>query len=269
MNFLRGFASTLLFGTAMAGVLKADNVNHFRGFPPPPDEARILALTGVREFCAHYEVMPTVTPAQQNRPGSQNNYQQDLNFFAEVYSGTTCTARYRLAFAVNAFDDLSKPLTGLISVGWNEEQHELTSVVDNRQFYSPWSARIHLPAFEAVDAHYFEDAKGEKRHSEQSGDFVIYPVLGICGDRIFKIPGGYEGINDAARFLKICQFVKSQECRNPLRLSHGRGRRALEVRSASLIFHAPARHFRLRRRFAFEIAEAACVAADAGTASGR
>ncbi len=187
-----------------------DVVNHFRSYPPPPDEARVLALTGVREFCCHYEVMPTVTPAQQNAPGSQNKYQQDLMFFAEVYQGTTCAARYRLSDCVNVFDALDRPLTGTLSLGWNEEQHELTSVIENGQFYSPWTEHVHLPNFDPVDAHFFENAKPEKRHAAESGDFVIYPVLGICGDRRLKIPGGYESIDDAPKLLGLYQFVKAR-----------------------------------------------------------
>jgi len=195
-----------------AGVaVRADqDVNHFRGFPVPPDEARILALTGVREYACHYEVQPTVKPESRNIPGSQNNYQQDFELFAEVYSGTTCTARYRLATSVNAFDDLAKPLTGLISVGWNEEQHKLTTVIENGQFYSPWHATVHLPDFNAVDAHFFENSTGERRHSTASGDFVVYPVVALCGERRFKIPGGFTGHETARDLLGLYQFVKAR-----------------------------------------------------------
>jgi len=186
----------------------AETVNHFRGFPPPPEEARILALTGVREFCCHYEIAPSTVRFLGKLPGP--GYQADFDLFAEVYAGTTCTARYRLALAVDAFTDPAKARTGIISIGWNEEQHELTSVLANDQFYSPWHASMHLPGFSAVDAHFFADAKAEQRHSASGGDYVLYPVLGICGERTYKIPGGYEGIDDAQKLLGLYKFVKAK-----------------------------------------------------------
>jgi len=206
---LRLLAVALALGAIPSGV-RADDLNHFRGFPPPPDEARILALTGVQEYCCHYEITFSASQAFHLLPGSQVHYQGDVMLFAEVYSGTTCIARYRLADSVNAFDDLGKPLTGTISLGWNEERHELISVIDNRQLYSPWHASVHLPDFDPVDAHFFEDSAGEKRHSAQSGDFVIYPVAGLCGDRRLKIPGGYEKILTAQQLLGLYQFVRAK-----------------------------------------------------------
>lgn len=202
------FAVALLGGTAAAG----DDANHFRGFHPPADEARILALSGVREYCCRYEIAPATIRFLRSLPlpAGKSSYQADFNLFAEVYSGTTCTARYRLAVAVNAFTDPVKPQTGVLSIGWNGEQHELTSVVDNGQFYSPWRGAVHLPEFSAVDAHFFADAKPEKRHSAAGGDYVLYPVLGICGDRSYKIPGNYEGIDDAQKLLGLYQFVKAK-----------------------------------------------------------
>ena len=175
----------------------------------PPDEARILALTGVREFRCDYEVMPSPS-ITQNIQGSQFNYQEDLQLFAELYEGTTCVGRYRLAVSVNAFNDLTLPLKGIFSFGWNNEKHELVSVIDNKQFYSPWTASLILKDFSYVDHFFFENSAPEKRQSEyEANDFNIYPVVGICGDRNLKI--SYWGITDVPSFLKVCKQSHAQK----------------------------------------------------------
>ena len=200
------FAAVILFSTS--GSTFADDEDHFRKFKVPSDEARILALTGVREFRCDYEVMPSPS-LQQNIQGSQFNYQQDLQLFAELYQGTTCVGRYRLAFSVNAFHDLNTPLKGILSFGWNHEKHELISVIDNEQLYTPWTATLVLMDFSYVDYFFFENSTPEKRSSRyDSGEFEVYPVVGICGDRNFKI--NYSAETDAASFLKDCEHSRAK-----------------------------------------------------------
>jgi hypothetical protein len=187
----------------------ADDVNHFRGFPPPPDEARILALTGVREHCCHYEIAPNSVRFLRSLTGN-GNYQADFNLIAEEYSGTTCIKRYLLSGAVDSFTDVTKPETGIVSIGWNEEQHTLTSVIENGQFYSPWTAHVHIPDFDPVDAQFFENSAPEIRHSKDGGDYALYPVLGICGSRTYKIPGQPGEHLDVKSLLGTYQFVKAK-----------------------------------------------------------
>jgi len=178
-----------------------DETDHFRKFQVPPDEARILALTGVREFRCDYEI--NESNAKSFGINSPSNYQQDFCLFAELYSQGKCIGRYRLARATSLFKDPKLPLKGIISIGWNAKDHELISVIDNGQFYTPWSAFVILKDFQCMDDFFFENSEPEKRHSDESGDFELYPVVGICGERNTKI--SYIGVSNAAAFLKRCQ----------------------------------------------------------------
>jgi len=192
----------LLFG--VSGTVLADDVAHFRKFKVPADEARILALTGGHEFRCDYEVTPSDT-AMTNQ-GNPIRYQQDFELFAELYEGMDCVGRYRLANSVNAFNDLNLPLRGILAFGWNDEKHELISVIDNEQFYSPWTASLVLGNFSYVDHFFFENSMPETRHSNYgTSDFKIYPVVGICGDRTHKM--NEMGFTDASSFLKVCKFA--------------------------------------------------------------
>jgi len=196
-------AAFLFFG-AVSHVL-ADDVGHFRKFAVPPDEARILALAGVREFRCDYEVMPSGSATDLFvSQGSPPNYQEDLFLFAEFYDeAARCVGRYRLARAVNGFHDLKLPEKGIFSFGWNEEKHELISVIDNHQMYSPWTASLVLKDFSYDDHFFFEDSTPEKRHAEPgSPDPLIYPVVGICGDRTLKMREN--GFTDVTSYLKSC-----------------------------------------------------------------
>jgi hypothetical protein len=203
---LATFAAFILFGTS--GFAFADDVDHFRQFEVPRDEARILALTGVREFRCDYESTPCPSPLK-NRDGSEVTYQENFNLFAELYEGTTCVGRYRLAVAVNAFNDLKAPLKGIFSFGWNQEKHQLISVIDNQQFYSPWTASLVLKDFSSVDHFFFENSTPEKRHSiTGTADFNIYPVVGICGERRLKM--NEIGFKDAISFLQVCGGARAK-----------------------------------------------------------
>jgi hypothetical protein len=195
-------AACLLFGP-VTSVLAMDP-DHFLEVKVPPDEAHALALTGVREFSCSYQVLPPPL-LRQNPPGSEFNYQQDLQLFAELYEGTSCVGRYRLASSVNAFNGLNLPLKGALSFGWNSRSHELVSVIDNGQFYSPWSASAIFKDFSCRDHSFFENSAPEKRQrmTSEGPDFEIYPVVGICGDRRLKMQK--TGFANAASFLKACQ----------------------------------------------------------------
>jgi hypothetical protein len=164
------FAAFILFGATRFAT--ADDADHFRQFKVPSDEARILALTGVREFRCDYESLPS-SLIPRNKEESEFNYQQDVLLFAELYEGTTCVGRYRLAVSVNAFHDLKLPLKGILSFGWNQEKHELISVIDNEQFYSPWTASVFLKDFSYCDHFFFENSTPEKRHSNPAQPISI------------------------------------------------------------------------------------------------
>ena len=195
-------AAAMLFGANRPAF--ADDMDHFQELKVSPDEARILALADVRDFSCNYEVRPSpATP--RNALGSGFNYQQELQLFAELYEGTTCVGRYRLGFSINALNDLSLPLKGILSFGWNSNAHELVSVIDNEQFYSPWSASVVLKDFSYSDHCFFETSAPEKRVGlvYGSGNFDIYPVAGICGKRKLKINDA--GFANAASFLKACK----------------------------------------------------------------
>jgi len=205
-HLLTALTAFLLFGASVPAV--ADDADHFRKFQVPGDEARILALTGVHEFRCDYEVMPTATDLPFSQ-GPQPNYQEDHFLFAELYEGANCVGRYRLAVAVNGFHDLKLPEKGIFSFGWNQEKHELISVIDNHQLYSPWTASLILKNFSYFDHFFFENSTPEKRHAQPgSPDPTIYPVVGICGDRSFKMPGS--GFTDVSSYLKACQNAHSK-----------------------------------------------------------
>jgi hypothetical protein len=204
-RLLVALAVILLFGAR--GSVFADDADHFRQFTVPSDEARILALTGVREFRCDYEVMPSQSAFKLL--GAASNYQENHNLFAEFYEGTTCVGRYRLAVSVDPFHDLKLPLKGVLSFGWNQGKHELVSVIDNAQRYSPWSASLVLKDFSYLDNYFFENSTPEKRHSDSgTADFNIYPVVGICGERTFKM--NESGFTNVASFLKTCEHAHAK-----------------------------------------------------------
>jgi hypothetical protein len=196
----------LLAGAAMllgSFAACADDTDHFRKFKVPADEARILALTGVREFRCDYEIDPY-------KPMNFNGiYQEDFELFAEVYAHEKCVGRYRLASAVNGLADPHAPLKGIFSFGWNEEKHQLVSVIDNAQFYSPWSKSMTIPSFSYCDYFFFENSKPEKRTSgyPSADNFSAYPVAGICGMRNSQM--STLGVEDVAGYLKVCELARA------------------------------------------------------------
>jgi len=196
-------AALIFFGAS--GTAFADDPCHFTRATVPRDEARILALAGVKpEFTCAYELSPM---AKLKISGS-DKFLTDTTFqlFAELYTGTTCIARYRLAYAVTG--DIQE-LKGVISIGWKEFEHQLTGVVDNDERYSPWTTgAVTLPQFStdptASDFHFFETSQPELRHTATSGDITIFPVLGIRGASNLQFGAG-EGIATAAEFIDRCK----------------------------------------------------------------
>ena len=94
-------------------------------------------------------------------------------------------------------------------LGWNQEKHELISVIDNQQFYSPWTASVVLKDFSYFDHFFFEDSVSEIRHSvEDNSDFKIYPVVGMCGNRQLKM--NEMGFKDATSFLQVCAGARAK-----------------------------------------------------------
>jgi hypothetical protein len=182
------FICGLLLG-ADVPAYSASTACHFHRDIVPRDEARILALAGVMpQWKCDYELSPQ---------GGKSNVTFIL--FAEVYSGPACTARHRLALAVA---DPAESLRGIISVGWKQAEHHLTGVVDNGQFYSPWTeGAVKLPQISPVDGHFFETSPPETRHA-QGSSFVIFPVLGIRGSSSLK--SSCADSVSAPDFLKRC-----------------------------------------------------------------
>jgi len=217
-------AAVVLACGGTARLAHADDLDHFRKVEVAADEARILALTGVRELRCDYEIMPAGAPLPIQGKGT-TNYQEDLFLFAELYQGGTFVARYRLSLAVDGFQEPKAPRKGSMAFGWNEERHELVSVIQNGQRYSPWTASVVLGDFSCVDHFFFENSHPEMRHSETgTPDFPIYPVVGMCGDRNLKIQEF--GFTDAASYLLACSrahaknaliiyLYKSEEGENP------------------------------------------------------
>ena len=59
--------------------------------------------------------------------------------------------------------------TGIISIGWQRDAHNLVSVHDNGDRYNPWTSSAHLEDFDPVDACYFADSSPEKRKPDLEG----------------------------------------------------------------------------------------------------
>jgi hypothetical protein len=199
-------ALILLFG--IPPLILGDEADHFRKFTTPPDEARILALTGVREFRCDYEVA-AASKAFLVNPGPPLNYQENLLLFAEYFERGTCVARYRLSVAVDGFHDLKIPEKGIMSFGWNEDKHQLISVIDNQQRYSPWIGSLVRKDFSYFDSSFFENGAPETRNSDTgTSNFVVYPVVGVCGYRQHKLQES--GYADSAAYLKACNLAQSK-----------------------------------------------------------
>ena len=103
--------------------------------------------------------------------------------------------------------------TGIISIGWHRDAHNLVSVHDNGDIYSPWTESVHLADFIPVDAYYFADSSPEKRKPDKKGsgyfDYELYPVIGLCGQRTHKIR--YPETADTQSFLKSCALAGAKD----------------------------------------------------------
>src|SRR5262245_22871564 len=172
------------------------DISHFRRADIPRSESRLSELAGVREFRCDYDLA---------------RFTQGTLLIAEVFRDGKCIDRFRLSRA--KYDESRKGKTGIISFGWQRDARDLVSVHDNGDFYSPWTASIHLPDFNPVDACYFADSRPEKRKPDKSGsghfDFELYPVIGLCGERTHKIR--YPEIADTQTFLKSCELAGAKD----------------------------------------------------------
>jgi hypothetical protein len=166
------------------------DVCHFRHADIPRNEARLSELARVREFRCDYE-FPRFT--------------QGTLLLAERFRNGKCIERFRLSRA--KYDSSRGDNTGIISIGWQRDAHNLVSVHDNGDFYSPWTGSAHLEDFDPVDACYFADSSPEKRKPDLEGsgyfDFALYPVIGLCGQRKYKI--NYPDKADTQSFLQACR----------------------------------------------------------------
>ena len=182
-----------LINTALAW---SQETSHFRRAEIPSNESRLSELGRVREFRCNYELA---------------RFTQGTLLIAEVYRDGKCIDRFRLSRA--KYDESKKEHVGVISIGWQRDAHDLVSVHDNGDSYSPWTASVHLPDFNPVDAYYFSDSLPEKRKPDKEGsgyfDFELYPVIGLCGQRNLKIR--YPEIADTQSFLKSCELAGAKD----------------------------------------------------------
>jgi len=172
------------------------DISHFRCADIPRSESRLSELAGVREFRCDYDLA---------------RFTQGTLLIAEVFRDRKCIDRFRLSRA--KYDKSRKGKTGIISFGWQRNAHNLVSVHDNGDFYSPWTASVQLPDFSPVDAYYFSDSRPEKRKPEKKGsgyfDFELYPVIGLCGERTHQIR--YSEVADTQSFLKSCELAGARD----------------------------------------------------------
>jgi len=170
--------------------------SHFRRVDIPRSESRLSELAGVREFRCDYDLA---------------RFTQGTLLIAEVFRDGKCIERFRLSRA--KYDESKKGKTGIISFGWQRNSHDLVSVHDNGDFYSPWTASVHLRDFNPVDAYYFADSLPEKRKPDKKDSgyfyFELYPVIGLCGERSLQI--GYPKNGDTQSFLKACSLAGAKD----------------------------------------------------------
>ncbi|MGB8352797.1 MAG: hypothetical protein WCD79_02830 [Chthoniobacteraceae bacterium] len=187
--------SALVFGLlSIFSTAWSQDLCHFRRADIPRNESRLSELAGVQEFRCDYEL---------------SKYTQGTLLIAELYKNGKCVGRFRMSRA--KYDNSKKDTTGVISIGWQRDAHNLVSVHDNGDFYSPWTASIHLEDFTPFDAYYFADSSPEKQKHEDKGtpDFDLYPVLGICGQRTSQI--AYPNVGNTKSFLEACRAARAKD----------------------------------------------------------
>jgi hypothetical protein len=189
-------AAACLLASCGAGAATETSA-HFEALEIPANEARLSELARVREFRCRYNLAA---------------FTQGSLLIAEYYRDGKRAGTYRLSRA--KYDTRLGKKTGILSFGWNRDLHTLTSVQDNGDFYSPWTASIPLKNFAPLDAFYFSTSKPEERTPESkpspgSLPFKLYPVLGLCGERTHKI--AYSQVREAKDFLKACQAAGARD----------------------------------------------------------
>jgi len=187
---------TFLISLILSPLAWGQGTSHFRRADIPRNESRLSELAGVREFRCDYDLA---------------RFTQGTLLIAEVFRDGKCVDRFHLSRA--KYDPSKKGQTGIIAFGWQRNAHDLVSVHDNGDFYSPWTASIHLPHFSPVDACYFSDSRPEKRKPDKEGsgysDFELYPVIGLCGERVRQI--SYSEIANTQSFLKSCELAGARD----------------------------------------------------------
>jgi hypothetical protein len=180
----------------VSSVAWSQDASHFRRADIPRNEVRLSELARVREFRCQYDLA---------------HFTQGTLLMAELFRDGKCIKRFRLARA--KYDKSKKNTTGVISIGWHRDAHNLVSVHDNGDFYSPWTESAHLADFIPIDAYYFADSSPEKRKPDKKGsgsfDFELYPVIGLCGQRTHKIR--YTETADTQSFLKSCALAGAKD----------------------------------------------------------
>ncbi len=192
---IKPFLLTITFlALGYPATLRAADEAHFVRTTVPRDEARILALAGVREFRCDYQL---------------GHFSGQTLLIAELYEDGKCAHRYRMSPAV--YDNKKKTDKGIISIGWNTNLNALVTVNDNDEFYSPWTVSVVIPGFRPLDGHFFENSKAETRSPDdpQSVPYSLYPVLGLCGDRTLKI--SYDWDADVPKYLGACKAAGARQ----------------------------------------------------------
>jgi hypothetical protein len=187
VRFLRSIAAAGLMIAASQAARAGDLDFHFRLAPIPAPEARLMELARIREFRGGYEL---------------GEVSQGTLLIAELHEKGQPTRAFRLARA--KYDRAKQSRTGTLAFGWHRDARQLVSVHDNGDLYSPWVAKIDLPDFAPLDAHWFEDSAPEERKPDRDGGFPfrLYPVMGLCGERSLQI--SYSDVKTGGDFVKAC-----------------------------------------------------------------
>lgn len=184
--FLRSIAAASVIVTTAGTALATDF--HFRPAPIPANEARLMELARIREFRGSYDL---------------GEFCQGTLLIAELHVEGQPVKAYRLSRA--KYDRAKQTLSGTLAFGWQRDTHQLVSVNDNGDLYSPWTAKIDLPAFSPLDSHWFTDSASEERKPAQQGHFAfqLYPVMGLCGERTLQV--NYSNVKSGEDFVTACK----------------------------------------------------------------
>lgn len=161
---------------------------HFRPVAIPAGEVRLMELARIREFRSSYEM---------------GEFCQGTLLIAELHDDGKAVKSFLLSRAKH--DTAKQGRSGLLSLGWHRDLHQLVSLNDDGDLHGPWVAKIDLPDFKPFDACYFQNSLPEEREPARGGGlkFKLYPVVGLCGDRTAQID--YSEVKTREDFLKACK----------------------------------------------------------------